>query len=307
MVIPRIRPGWLLCLLAAWAFSGHVGAAIINNNNVFQISEQMQIKAQRLIAAQNKSADESDAPVFQDKLPNQVYAKALDAYAQIRQLMTLNNLPPIEDKQLPFQIFRPKDVYDLLEQADQGLNAILEAKSISTEAEFERPLGKSGADVYQSLWKLTNVLSVLAPPPDIGDTQKQFKLIEDELKLLARAQNLKFTEPQKNQYSDKSVRDVMLALYQDYHLLGRLQRNLEVEPTSPEAIPSGALTVLDAYDGARSVLAEIHRMKAGLNIEQRSPAPSGEANASLNSLYAQAKKIHDLLISLLSGMTPAGQ
>ncbi|WP_020408127.1 hypothetical protein [Hahella ganghwensis] len=276
-------------------------AAIVNNNHLYQLSEAMNQKVQELTKAKGKSVTDFEPPVFLDKLPIHLYAKSLDVYDQIKRL---NPSSSLEDKELPFKTLRPKDVMELLAEASDALDKELVANNIDPAAfEVERPLGKSGADAYQNLWLLTNRLAILVPPPNIADTLHQIRRIEQEIRLIATSKGLNVPSASSIQASNKTVRDVLLVMYQDMHLLGRLQRILGTEAIIPGSPRTGELQVTDIYDTARTTLADLHRMKTALLINSSAPSANKSGSASLDDLYAQARVIHDLLLKLTNSAT----
>ncbi|OZG72085.1 hypothetical protein BTA51_17100 [Hahella sp. CCB-MM4] len=287
-------------LIGIWALltASQSYAAIVNNNHLFQLSETMNQKVVALTKAKGKSVSDIDPPIFLDKLPIHLYAKSLDVYDQIKRLNPNSNL---EDKELPFKTLRPKDVLDLLTEASDALDKELTNNNIDPATfEVERPLGKTAADAYQNLWLLTNRLAFLVPPPDLADTLQQVRRIEKEIRLIAENKGLKIPSASSVQVQDKTVRDVLLVMYQDMHLLGRLQRILGTEAIIPGSPRTGELQVTDIYDTARTTLADLHRMKTALSITSAAPAAEKPGAASLNDLYSQARVIHDLLLNLSS-------
>ncbi len=274
-------------------------AAIVNNNHVYQLSDTMNQKVVALTKSKGKSLPEVDLPIFLDKLPIHLYAKSLDVYDQIKRL---NASSQLEEKQLPFKTLRPKDVFDLLEEASTALDKELLAAGLDPAGyEVELPLGKSSADAYQNLWLLTYHLALLVPPPDMADTLAQIQRIEDEIKIVAKNKSLNFQPSASKSAQDKKVRDVILVMYQDMHLLGRLQRKLGTEAIIPGTPRSGELKITDIYDTARTTLADIHRMKIVMNIEESAPVNTSVSSASMNDLYAKSRSIHDLLLHLSDG------
>ena len=282
---------WLLVLMASYSH-----AAIVNNNHIYQLSDTMNQKVVALTKSKGKNHADVELPIFLDKLPIHLYAKSLDVYDQIRRLSESSQL---EEKQLPFKTLRPKDVLDLLAEASTVLDQELQAVNIDPSGfEVELPLGKTAADVYQNLWLLTYNLALLVPPPDMGDTLAQIQRIEDEIKIIAKSKSLSFQAPLTKSVSNKNVRDVLLVLYQDMHLLGRLQRKLGTEAIIPGTPRSGELKITDIYDTARNTLADLHRMKTALTIEESAPTGKSMSSATMNDLYTKARSIHDVLLSL---------
>jgi len=287
-----------ICLLGmvALVVPRSASTAIVNNNHLYQMSDTLNQKVLALARARKVSIKATDAPIFSDKLPIHLYAKSLDIYDQTRRLSSDKSLP---DKELPNTVLRPTNVLELLSDVNMAMDGILRNEKLDPQSfERERPMGKNASEAFRDLWLLSYRLAALVPPPDVKDTLHQLDMIEQEVRLIAAKKQLASPVFELIPVTDKTSRDVMLVLYQDMHLLGRLQRELNTEAMIPGLLRSGKLGMTDIYDAARTILADLHRMKTSLSIDASADKPVTPSSASINALYSRAHLIHDLLLSL---------
>ncbi len=293
------QPYFLLgmCLIGMMALKvTPASAAIVNNNHLFQMSSTLNQKVLALANAKKITITDIDAPIFSGKLPIHLYAKSLDIYDQTRRLSDDNSLP---DKGLPNSILRPTNVLNLLSDINDVMDSALRNAQINPQGfEQERPLGKNANEAFRDLWLLSYRLAALVPPPNAIETLHQLNMIEAQVRLIATQTQLTIPSVSLGEASAKTPRDVMLTLYQDMHLLGRLQRQLGTEAIAPGALRSGELGMADIYDTARTLLADLHRMKTSLSIDNAAKNIPMPKTASLNDLYSRAQLVHDLLLSL---------
>jgi hypothetical protein len=285
-----------LCVLLLGLNSSVAHSAIVNNNHLFNKVAELHAKVEALAKAHKKTLTDIEAPTFSDRLPIHLYAKSIDIYDQLRRLDPELGLAPMS---LPNKTLRPRDVMNPLNQINQVLDQLLAKKMVLLAVpESQVPLGKSAADVYQQLWWLTTMLSQLVPPPSASETLVQLKAVSLEIDQIAKALKQEPSAPMSVVVEGKIPRDVLLVLYQDMHLLGRWQRQTNVESMAPGALHSGVLSMADVYDTTRSFLADLHRMKTSMSITTDMKTPEPNSSASVDALYTEAKVIHDQLRSL---------
>jgi hypothetical protein len=291
----RLGAMWL-CLLLIGLTSSVAHSAIVNNNHLYKKISGLHLKVEALAKAHKKTIQDVEAPTFSDRLPTHLYAKAIDIYDQLRRLDPNMDLPTLT---LPNKTLRPRDVIGPLDQINLVLDRLLAEKMVlMIVPESEPVLGKTGSDVYQQLWWLSKLLSQLVPPPTAPETLAQLEVISEEINQITQALKLEVPNASLGKYSGKIPRDVLLVIYQNLHLLGRWERQLNVETSAPGALRSGVMTMDEVYESTRSFLADVHRMKTALSITTDVKTPELKKEASLDTLYAKAKVIHDQLRAL---------
>ncbi|WP_369601620.1 hypothetical protein AAIA72_01130 [Hahella sp. SMD15-11] len=262
----------LLLWLLAQAFSAT--AAIRNNNHVFALTRQCDAGLEAMAGILNKPLPDPPAPVFQNTLPIHLYARTLDFYDQVRQLQTARGATPLPPESLPEGTVAPRHVHALLEKACRGVFDLLVAAGSQIPEEPDLPLGKTVDDNYTQLWRLTQRMAALVPPPNAKDVARELDRVSAALDALAKARSLheaSGTIPAAD--NTPSERTLLLISYQILHLTGRLQRQLDVEPIRPGSLKTGPVTLSDLYDVARMLSADLHRTFQSLNLASL-PSPN---------------------------------
>jgi hypothetical protein len=286
----------LIGYLTILVITNPVYGAFRNNNHVFQLAESSVIKAELLAKQANASIAEVDIPVFQNQLPIHLYVKAIDVHNQLRQLQRQYGISEMPEQSLPEKPLRTASVYELLERVKGGLNTLLKLKGLDLPPEPEPKRGKSTEDNYAELWYLTRILSSLVPPPDTKSIQTQLNIVMSSLAIIARQQSLNKADILTVAKIARKPRAIMLLAYQNMHLLGRLQRRLEVEPIHPGTLGTGDLRLSDIYDITRYIIADLHRTRITLGLSKLEAGNAVTSETSINDLYQSFRDIHDQLI-----------
>ncbi|RMF13012.1 MAG: hypothetical protein D6758_14005 [Gammaproteobacteria bacterium] len=292
----RRRLGWVAVMYACTITVSQ--AAIRNNNHVFALSTQCEAGLEAVAGALGKPLPNPDTPVFQNRLPIHLYAKTLDFHDQVRQLQQANGVPPLPAEGLPEGTVRPRNVYRLLEAACEGLYAIGKARGLQPPPEPESALGKTTDDNYARLWRLTQRMAALVPPPQASDVARELARAEKALDNLASSQSLTTTEDITAPGTPStSPRAMLLVGYQVLHLTGRLQRQLNVEAIRPGSVKTGQVTLQDLYDLARILNADLHRTLQALRQPGITAAPAPES-ADIETLARRWAQLRDRLLAL---------
>ena len=273
-----------------------VYGAFRNNNHVFQLAESNAIKAELLASQANGSLAEVNIPVFQNQLPIHLFAKAIDVHNQVRQLQQKNGINQMPEQSLPENSVRTANVYSLLELVSGGLDTLLKHKGLAIPPIPEPERGKSTEDNYAKLWYISRVLSTMVPPPDSKSIQTQLNIIKSSLASIAEHKSLNKADVSTVVNLERSPRAVILVAYQNLHLLGRLQRRLEVEPIQAGALGTGELVLSDVYDLTRYTIADLHRTLISLGLPKSKAGTAVNSETGLNDLYQSLRDIHDQLI-----------
>ena len=296
-MIPRAYLHLIGCL-AILVITHPVYGAFRNNNHVYQLAELSVVKAELLAKQTNASIAEVDIPVFQNQLPIHLYAKAIDVHNQLRQLQRQYGINQMPEQSLPDKPVRTANVYELLERVSAGLDTLLKHKGLGLPPEPEPKRGKSTEDNYTELWYLTRILSAMVPPPDTKSIQTQLNIVKSSLASIASKQSLRKADVLTVAKIAREPRAIMLVAYQNMHLLGRLQRRLELEPIHPGTLGTGDLRLSDIYDITRYTIADLHRTRITLGLSRLEADGVVTTETSINDLYQSLREIHDQLIAM---------
>jgi hypothetical protein len=286
----------LIGCLSILVLADPVYGAFRNNNHVFQVAESSVMKAELLAKQANASIAEVDIPVFQNQLPIHIFAKAIDVHNQLRQLQRQYGINEMPEQSLPDKPVRTGNVYELLERVSSGLDALLKHKGLELPPEPEPKQGRSTEDNYAKLWYLTRILSAMVSPPDTKSIQTQLNIVKSSLTNIAKQQSLNKARVVTVANIARTPRDIMLVAYQNMHLLGRLQRRLELEPLQPGTLGTGDLVLSDVYDITRYTIADLQRTQITLGLSNPDADTAVTSETSINDLYQSVRDIHDQLI-----------
>lgn len=289
-------PGWALLV---WFLALPLHAAIVNPNHLYQETERLQ---QRLALLRQKAGLPAEIPqpgIQDNKLPIHLYIKAGEVHDYAAALQQARGLTPSAPLPLPDASVRPNMVMDPLQQIEQQLDSLLTASQIPLPSdEPEMPLGKSTNDVYRALWQLANGFDGLVPAAGNAQIIAALTQVQSGLAPLAKQLGKTLPTPSAEAASDKTPLDNNLVAYQCLHLMGRLLRQLNIEPTAPSHFPVGSINHQQVYDSALNLLAEVQKARASLGITDALPAAAPRQGDD-NQIYAQLGQLRATLLALL--------
>lgn len=282
---------------------GQAIALLRDNNQIFEVAELAVIKLVLLAPYSGISLRSFDIPEFENKQPIDLYKVTLEAHKQLRRLHRNFGIAEMPVAQIVEADITEEDVYDLLELLNQGLDVLLEQRGLERPLGPESVIGKSAEINYARLWYLTHILTDMLAPPDTQAILAQLAFVKASLNTIARTRKLKNSKDSKTSFDKKSPRDVMLVAYQNLHLLGRLQRRLQIDPVRPGSVATGPVAIDAIYEVTRSTVAHLHQTRLTLGLPRPAAFIVVDHKPSFSELYRAMRDIHDKLIAMTGSIT----
>lgn len=288
----------LLCgIIAATLWTG-VFAEIRDNNHIYEVAELGIIKVELLAQTSGIALGKLAVPEFENKTPDDLYQRTLETQQLLRELQAKSGLGPLPEIEPPVEQLRNEDTYDLLELINKGLDVLLDQQDLERPLGPESLFGKSANDNYSRLWYLNRLLVELNSPPDSRSVQTQLAFIKKSLKSIAGYKSLASAGPISHRYQYKSFRDVMLVAYQNLHLLGRLQRQLQVRPIKPATLETGTQTLIELFELTRSTIGHLYRTRIALGLPDPGSVDAATEDSSVDEIYQTMQEIHAELMAM---------
>ena len=293
-------------LLALRLFCGLIGttlcagapAEIRDNNHIFEVAELGIIKVELLAQTSGIALGKLAVPEFENKQPDDLYQRTLETHELLRELQAKSYVGALpEIKPLAEQV-RNEDTYDLLELINEGLDVLLEQQNLERPLGPESLYGKSANDNYSRLWYLNRLLVELNSPPDSRSVQTQLAFIKKSLRSIAEHKSLASADSTSQRYQQKSFRDIMLVAYQNSHLLGRLQRQLQVAPIKPATLETYAQALIDIFELTRSTIGHLYRTRITLRLPDPGSVDAATEDSTVDDIYLNMREIHAELMAM---------
>lgn len=287
-----------VALLFGLCLCRSLSADIRDNNHIYEVAELGIIKVELLAQTSGIALGKLSLPAFENKQPVDLYQQALEALGLLRRLQQNSRVDVLVDLEPLQQPVSYDDSYDLLEYINEGLDDLLKQQNLERPLGPESLYGKSADHNYGRLWYLNQLLVELNSPPDSRSVQTQLAYIKISLESIAKLKLLNSAGAVTRQYEQKSYRDVMLVAYQNWHLLGRLQRALNVEPVAPGTMGSGAKQLIDIFELTRSTIGDLYRTRIHLGLPEPGSVAAETEDSSVDDIYLSMREIHALLIAM---------
>lgn len=288
-----------MMVLLMLLFSTGSWAAIVNNNHLYQTSQEIQQQLQAIRQHQQQATLTLQAPIFADKLAIHLVFKAQQLNQLAANLQTQHGIQPSEVANIPYRVMRPRNVMPYLQQLSQQLASVAQRLGINQPVQAELPLGKSVNDVYQQLVVIELLLEGLLEREDQQVLARNLQQIEQDLLLVSKASQRPLQFHAVTGITGREMSDVNIMLFQSLHLFQRLLRQLEVEPSDPGRLPVGDSSSYQVVDSSVTLKAELHRLKTKLQLEQDSQVDGGLQFGDANQAYAEALKLRNGLLMIL--------
>ena len=269
-----------------------------DNNHIYEVAELGIIKVELLAQTSGIALGKLVVPEFKNKQPINLYQRTLETHQLLRKLQEKSQVEVLPEIAPRAAKVENDDTYDLLESINEGLDVLL------LQQDLERPLGpeslygKSANDNFSRLWYLNRLLAALNSPPDSRSVQTQLAFIKKSLQSIARHKSLANTESSAQRFQHKSFRDVMLVAYQNLHLLGRLQRQLEIRPIKPATLSTEEQELVDVFELTRSTIGHLFRTRISLGLPDPGSVDAVTEISSVNEIYSSMQEIHAELIAM---------
>ncbi len=276
---------------------------IRDNNHIYEVAELGIIKLELLAQTSGIALGKLTVPEFKNKRSTDLYQQALAVFGLLRQLQQKSSVAVLAGVK---PLARPviyDDSFDLLDYINQGLDVLLEQQNLERPLGPESLVGKSANDNYGQLWYLKQLLVELNSPPDSRSVQTQLAFIKISLDSIARHRSLNLADPLTQQFEQKSYRDVMLVAYQNLHLLGRLQRVLNVKPVIPGIMKTGAKQLIDIFELTRSTIGDLYRTRINLGLPDPGSVAAETEDSSVEDIYMRMREIHAQLVAMTRSQT----
>ncbi|MDH5353870.1 MAG: hypothetical protein OEY09_05425 [Gammaproteobacteria bacterium] len=288
----------ILLVLLASGFSAQAQTLIRDNNHIYEVAELGIIKLELLAQTSGIALGKLTVPKFENKRPTDLYQQTMAALVLLRQLQQKSSVAVLARVAPLTRAVVYDDSFDMLEYINLGLDVLLEQQSLERPLGPESLFGKSTNDNYGRLWYLKQLLVELNSPPDSRSVQTQLAFIKISLDNLAKHKSLNSAGVVTQLFEQKSYRDVMLVAYQNLHLLGRLQRVLNVKPVAPGSIATGARELIDIFEITRSTIGDLYRTRISLGLPDPGSVAAETEDSSVDDIYQSMREIQAQLVAM---------
>lgn len=279
----------VLFAMAIFGLSGlsHADSGEIKTpSHVFQQAKSLEMDIMALVEAENMPKGKAESNVQINKLPVHVFAKATEVNQKIIRLQKQLGVTPSEVRKIPVREITPSDVYAMVSYLRLEISPILEARNISpAEAGFVD--GKTPSNAYEQLMKVSLALDSVIGRINSNLVYQNVQQIQFDLDLISEHLEVKQAHKQPNLVTDCKELDVNIEAFKNLYRIAKLERRLGMESVRVEDFPVGEITSSEVFDTTHSMIAELTRIKAKLNLTQEPaefPVQTGKQTAEVYQL-----------------------
>lgn len=288
-----------LVLVYILLFSHASQAAIVNNNHLYQKTQQISQQLIAIRAQQNLPQLNNEPQIVADKLAIHLVFKTQQLNQLAARLQSQHGLAASPVNAIAYTVIRPRSVMPYLEGLEQQLANVASKLNVAKAADAERPLGKSVNDVYQQLVLIEQLFSDLLAREPNAALARNLTIIKGDLQQISQQKDLPLAFTSLSTYQDREVTDANIVAFQCWYLLERLFRQLAIEPSKPGRLPTPESDIYQLVDTTVNLRAELHRAKTLLQIEQDSEAQAQIKVANANQAYAQLEQLRSGLLTMV--------
>lgn len=309
---PRVRGGAIRLLLGAVIVlvvalpvgaqempGGMMPAGGMTPSDVHQHARWVIAEIQAIREHEGVTETPRDPGTQVNKLPIHVYQKAVEVMGKVGRYQESLGMEPMEVDALPFTALTPEVVFAPVDEILVNLRSVKnELGMTETVPQPEFIAGRNPTQVYELLWRASYMMDGLTEaiqPTDVYAKQRQATA---DLTVVARALGVSLPEDRET-FSNKEPRDVLMENYVNMYRLARVQRELGMQPFYVPPLPGGELTPANVYDTAGTLIGELHRIKAEVGVERPTPPLRTVDGKTPDDVYAEAKFIQAGLDRLL--------
>ena len=190
-------------------------------------------------------------------------------------------MQPLDVEPLPFIEVLPENVFANVDGILVELGAI--QAFLNIEPSTTTPpvtAGLTPSDVYRALWEASYAFDALVAEIGAPIVHQSVQQIAADLLLIAAELGIETVITPPRVEPDIVPRDVIQESFVNMYVIARIQHELAMPPFIVPPIPGGAITPTNVFDTTLAILAELHRIKTFLGIEQRSTAPQINQSAT---------------------------
>ncbi len=238
-----------------------------------------------------------------NRLPLHVFSKANELRLKIGRFQTAMGMDPIRIPPLPFVDVLPENVYRNIDGILAELRILKTALGIDdgiVEPVFVD--GRTPSDVYRALWEASYAFDALTNEISPSYVLQNTQAIAAEVTLIADRLDVAVTLDPRPGSGEIVPRDVIQESFVNMYLLGRLQRRLQMPPFYVPPIPGGAITPTNVYDTTLAILAELHRIKVVLELQERVPPPPLQAETIPADVFAHMRGVQLALRTMVDAV-----
>ena len=237
------------------------------------------------------------------RLPIHVFAKANELRSKIARFQVEIGMQPIDAEPLPFREVLPENVFGNIDGILEELGTIqafLDIVPSTSDPPFIA--GRTPSDVYRTLWEASYAFDALVAEITPPIVHQSVQRIAADLLLIADRLEIETIITPPRVEEGIVPRDVIRESFVNMYLIARIQHELAMPPFIVPPIPGGAITPTNVFDTTLAILAELHRIKVVLGIEQRSPVTGLNQNATPGAVRSMMLGVQAALREVLAAI-----
>jgi len=266
-----------------------------DSNHVFSVTEHILGQLKKYKRQKGIKVKIKKVPLVSGVKPQHVYSKTLEVLDKINLYRIKISSGASVVPNYPLRKITPQEVFDLSLLVDDNLlkiyqNAGIKSSSwliISTPKEYT---DKTPSDVYNNVWKISNVLDSLLGLQSFtpNETFQKARELSDEIDIVYKALNgekVSVVRNKKKRIEDRvEPKDVFRKSEKILGLILKAQRRAGMFDVDYISVPTeGVINPSDVYNQVRLIEAELTELKVFLGISKRAEkAPSVEGKQPLD-------------------------
>lgn len=244
-------------------------ASEITPSHVYQRSEQLLLAVQQIRSAEKITAKAKVPSVQIDKSPLQVYVKSLEVRTKVAYLQRKYKLQPLPAVDIPLRNIAPKEVYQSLAQLQFALQPIQQRLGVETLPQVPFIKGKTPANVYENLWKVSYSLDELVGSISPNLVYQNMLYALEDTRAIAQKLNVGLISKGRKITENVNPISPNIEGFKNLYRLARIERKLKLKAVKIRPFPSGEISPSDVYDTTNNILAELVRLKVAQGITEQ--------------------------------------
>ncbi len=268
-------------------------------SEVYQLVGWVRAEVELLRDARGMDETARDPGRQVNRVPLHVFAKANELRIKMARFQESIGMEPVAIAPLPFSPVTPGEVFSNVDEVLAEMRAIRAFLGIGGEVDQPAFIpDRTPSDVYRLLWETSYAFDAIAGQISPSFVLQNAGQIEQDIVIVAQALGSAVNVNPTAVDFTATPRDVIQESFVSMYLIGRLQRGLGMEPFFVPPIPGGAITPTNVFDTTVAILAEMHRIKVFLGVNERATPPPLNETATPTDVLMRMIGIREALVRL---------
>ena len=246
-------------------------------SEVFALTQAISKKLTLIAQYKGITLDIKTPPYINNLSPKHVYQKGLEAIEKAIKLKTREGFFKSDIPNQPFQKVTPDEAYALIDRLDSIVSLILQQNYDKTIKEYKYSINKiifkekTPSDVYNNLWKISNILDILLGKEYTPNETYTLALhINNDILSLLTHFNIKSKNKNKKLLptSNKTPSDVFNESLKLYANVNKIKQRANIKSTSIDIPQQTIITPNTVYNALRIIIASLNELQTYYEINQ---------------------------------------